>query len=94
MTQAEAPLREDEAEPEIVHWYPPRHHTPEISGARAFAAVALGAVAFGAVALGAVAIGRLAIGKLALGRMDMGSARFKDVQIDTLTVKVLKVLER
>jgi len=51
--------------------------------------VALGAVAFGAFAIGAVAIGRLAVGRLVIKK-----ARFGALEVDELTVRRLRVLER
>jgi hypothetical protein len=81
-----------EDEPEIVHWYPPRHqggpHLPQAMGARSVGAASAGAVAMGVLAFGAMAIGALAIGRLAVGR-----AHFKDLEIDRLTVRSLKILE-
>jgi len=50
---------------------------------------AIGATAFGALAIGALAIGTLAIGRLAIGR-----GRIKALEIDDLTVRRLRVLER
>jgi hypothetical protein len=46
------------------------------------------------LAVGAVAVGALAIGSLVIGRLGVGRARFKDVVIDRLTVKTLRVLEK
>ena len=79
----------DETEPELVHWYPPRHQLPHPSPGRTEGALLLGFAAIGAFALGAVAIGALAIGRLAIGH-----ARIKSLEIDELTVRRLKVLER
>ena len=91
MNDAEAPVIGDvieEAEPELVHWYPPRHQLPHATASKIEGALLLGAAAFGAMALGALAIGALAIGRLAVGR-----ARFKDLEIDQLTVRKLRILE-
>ena len=52
-------------------------------------ALALGAAAFGAVAVGALAIGRLAIGGLVIKK-----ARFSALEVDELTVRKLRVVER
>jgi hypothetical protein len=52
-------------------------------------ALALGAAAFGAVAIGALAIGRLAVGRLAIKK-----ARFGAPEVDDLTVRKLRVVER
>jgi hypothetical protein len=52
-------------------------------------AIALGAAAFGAVAVGALAIGRLAIGRLVIKR-----AHFRAPEVDELTVRKLRVVER
>ena len=52
-------------------------------------AIALGAAAFGAVAIGALAIGRLAIGRLVIKR-----AHFRTLEVDELTVRKLRVVER
>jgi hypothetical protein len=52
-------------------------------------ALAIGAAAVGAVAIGAIAIGRMAIGGLAIRR-----ARFGSLEVDELTVRKLRVLER
>ena len=87
MTDPESPVLEED-DPEIVHWYPPRRHLPEPVGMRAVGAASIGAVALGALAFGAMAIGALAIGRLAVGR-----ARFRDLEIDRLTVRKLKILE-
>ncbi len=83
------PAALDEEQPEIVHWYPPRRHVPGTAvGMRAAGAASVGALAMGALAFGAMAIGVLAIGRLAVGR-----ARFRDLEIDRLTVRKLKILE-
>jgi hypothetical protein len=87
MTQTESPAL-DEEESEIVHWYPPRRHMPQTLGARSVSAASVGALATAALAFGVLAIGALAIGRLAVGR-----ARFKDLEIDRLTVRKLKILE-
>lgn len=57
--------------------------------ARSLLALAVGAVAAGALAVGAVAIGQMVIGRLAIGK-----ARFKSLEIDELTVRKLRVIER
>ena len=57
-------------------------------------ALAVGAAAFGALAVGAVAIGALAIGRLAVGRVTVKQARFRALDVDELTVRRLRVLER
>ena len=87
MTDTECPALEDD-DPEIVHWYPPRHHLTQSIGPRSLTAAGVGAVAMAALAFGAMAIGVLAIGRLAVGR-----ARFKELEIDRLTVRSLKILE-
>jgi hypothetical protein len=51
------------------------------------------AVAAGTCALGALAIGALAIGALAIGRLEIRKARLREVEIDSLTVRHLKVIE-
>ena len=91
MSDAESPVIGDvieEAEPELVHWYPPRHQLPHATVSKIEGALFLGAAAVGALAIGALAIGALAIGRLAVGH-----ARFKDLEIDRLTVRKLKILE-
>jgi hypothetical protein len=55
--------------------------------------VSVPAVAVGAFALVALAIGALAIGPLAIGRLEIGKARLREVEIDSLTVRHLKVIE-
>ena len=88
MTDTESPVLEDD-EPELVHWYPPRRHMPGSAvGVRAAGAASVGALAMAAVAFGAMAIGALAIGRLVVGR-----ARFRELEIDKLTVRSLKILE-
>src|SRR4051794_18430890 len=57
-------------------------------------ASAIGTAAISAIAIGAVAIGAIAIARLAIGRMSVNKARFKSVEIDDLTVKRLRVLEK
>ena len=52
-------------------------------------AIALGAAAFGAVAIGALAIGRLAVGRLVIKR-----AHFRSLEVDELTVRMLRIVER
>ena len=88
MTETESPVLEED-EPEIVHWYPPRHHRP----AQAVGVRAAGAASVGALAMAAVAFGAMAIGALAIGRLAVGKARFRDLEIDRLTVRKLKILE-
>ena len=56
---------------------------------RSLIALAVGAVAAGALAVGAVAIGQMVIGRLAIGK-----ARFKSLEVDELTVRMLRVIER
>ncbi|MGH7490065.1 MAG: hypothetical protein ACREMY_31330, partial [bacterium] len=51
------------------------------------------ALAVGALAFGALAVGALAIGSLAVGRIIIGKARFREVEIDDLTVRRLRVLD-
>ena len=51
-------------------------------------AAAIGAAAFGAIAVGALAIG------LAVGRVAVKQARFHTLEVDELTVRKLRVLER
>ena len=48
----------------------------------------------GAAAFGAVAIGALAIGRLAVGRLVIKKARFSALEVDELTVRKLRVVER
>jgi hypothetical protein len=52
-------------------------------------ALALGAAAFGAAAIGALAIGRLVVGSLVIKK-----ARFGALEVDELTVRRLRVVER
>jgi ApbE superfamily uncharacterized protein (UPF0280 family) len=52
------------------------------------------ALAIGAAAVGAMAVGALAIGRMAVGRMAIGRARFGAIEVDELTVRKLRVLER
>jgi hypothetical protein len=67
----------------------------EISGRpRAAPAARLLALALGAAAAGAVAIGAVAIGRLAVGRLAVKKARFGTLEVDELTVRRLRVLER
>jgi hypothetical protein len=61
----------------------------KVSPAASLLTLALGAAAFGAVAVGALAIGRLAIGHLVIKK-----ARFAALEVDELTVRRLRVLER
>lgn len=61
--------------------------------ARRIGAASVGALAVGALATGALAIGVVALGRLAIGRIVVGSARFREVEIDRLTVRQLRVLE-
>lgn len=62
---------------------------PKAMPAASLLALALGAAAFGAVAIGAVAIGRLAISGLVVKK-----ARFGSLEVDELTVRTLRVVER
>jgi hypothetical protein len=57
------------------------------------AAVRIAALAAGALAAGAVAVGVLAIARLAIGKLVVRDARFRNVAIDELTVRRLRVLE-
>ena len=66
--------------------------TPPMRHARG--TVSFSAVAAGALAIGALAIGVLAIGSLVIGRMVVGRLRLKQVIIDDLTVRRLRVLDR
>jgi hypothetical protein len=66
----------------------------EAAPAVSVVATAIGAAAFGAIAVGAVAIGALAIGRLAVGRITVKKARFHALDVDELTVRKLRVLER
>ncbi len=52
------------------------------------------ALALGAAAVGALAIGALAIGRLAVGRLTIKEARFGTLDVDELTVRKLRILER
>jgi hypothetical protein len=52
------------------------------------------ALALGAAAVGAFAIGALAIGRLAVGRLSVKEARFGTLDVDELTVRKLRILER
>ena len=88
MTETESPVLEED-EPEIVQWYPPRRH---MAGS-AVGVRAAGAASVGALAMGALAFGALAIGALAIGRLAVGKARFRELEIDKLTVRWLKILE-
>lgn len=90
----EPPPEIEQAEPELVHWYPPRRRLPYPSGAQAMGAASLGAGALATLAVGALAIGALAIGALAIGRLAVGRARFKALHIDRLTVGSFKLLEK
>src|SRR6516165_4629443 len=62
---------------------------PNAGPTRSLLALAAGAVAAGALAVGAVAIGQMVIGRLAIGK-----ARFKSLEVDELTVRKLRVIER
>jgi|GEM_PF-7093555 len=53
----------------------------------------MGALAVGALAIGALAIGALAIGRLSIRRADAQKLRLGEVDIDTLTVRRLRVIE-
>ena len=89
-------LRDPETLPEeIVHWQPvhARHDAGRPDRPfRGGAAVAAGALL--AFAVGAVAIGALAIGSLAIGRLAVGRVRLRAVEIDSLVVRRLTVLDR
>ncbi|MGA2637837.1 hypothetical protein [Methylocella sp.] len=61
---------------------------------RAAPASSLLALALGAAALGAIAIGAVAIGRLAVGRLVIKKARFGALEVDELTVRRLRVVER
>ena len=61
---------------------------------RAISTASLLTLAAGAAAFGAVAIGVLAIGRLAVGRLVIKKARFGVLEVDELTVRKLRVLER
>ncbi len=50
-------------------------------------------MAVGAIAVGAIAISAIAIGRLAIGRVGVGKLRLRDVEIETLTVRHLRVLQ-
>jgi hypothetical protein len=52
-------------------------------------ALALGAAAFGAMAVGALAVGRIAVGRLAIKKARLGA-----LEVDELTVRKLRVVER
>jgi hypothetical protein len=76
------------------------HHLPAPvkAPAAAFGAVAVGTgvagpLAISALAVGAVALGALAVGALTIGRLGVRKARFQDVEIDSLTVRRLHILE-
>src|SRR6476619_69986 len=47
----------------------------------------------GASAVGALAVGKLASGALAVGALEIRKARLREVEIDSLTVRHLKVIE-
>jgi hypothetical protein len=66
----------------------------KIENPMAVPALSLGAAALGALALGALAIGALAIGRLAIRRVTARRARFDQVEIGTLTIHRLKLVER
>jgi hypothetical protein len=51
-------------------------------------ALALGAAAFGATAIGALAVGQFVVGRLLIKR-----AHFRELKVDTLTVRRLRVVE-
>ena len=61
---------------------------------KAVPAASLLALALGAAAFGAVAIGALAIGRLAVGRLTIKKARFGALEVDELTARKLRVVER
>jgi hypothetical protein len=67
----------------------------EVTGrSKAIPAASLLAFALGAAAFGAVAIGALAIGRLAVGRLAIKKARSGALEVDELTVRKLRVVER
>jgi len=61
---------------------------------RAVPAVSAGAVALGAFAVGAAALGVFAIGRLAIGHIAVKKARFGTLDVDLLTVRRLRIIER
>jgi hypothetical protein len=65
-----------------------------IRQADAVPATSLLALALGAAAFGAVAVGALAIGRVAIGRLVIKKARFGALEVDELTVRKLRVVER
>jgi len=54
----------------------------------------VGAAVLGALALGAIAIGALAIAKLVVGRLNVREAWLRDINIENLTVRRLKLLDK
>ena len=51
-------------------------------------------LAVGAAAFGAIAVGALASGQVAIGRLAIKKARFGSLEVDELTVRRLRVLDR
>ncbi len=72
----------------------PQMPNEAVRQSRAAPASSLLALALGAAALGAVAIGAVAIGRLAVGRLVIKKARFGALEVDELTVRRLRVIER
>ena len=54
----------------------------------------LAALAIGAAAVGAIAIGAVAIGQLAIGRLSRLKGAFGALEVDELTARKLRVIER
>jgi hypothetical protein len=61
----------------------------KIVPATSLLALALGAAAFGAIAIGAMAVGRMAVGRLVIKKARLGA-----LEVDELTVRKLRVVER
>jgi hypothetical protein len=57
-------------------------------------AISLLALALGAAAFGAIAIGALAVGRIAVGRLAIKKARFGALEVDELTLRSVRVVER
>ena len=95
---------EDEPETlteEIVHWQPTHRpvglaqaHGAVAQGVFAQGASATGSSIVGAIAMGALALGAVAIGALAIGRLHVRRASFGKLEVDDLTVRRFRVLER
>jgi hypothetical protein len=66
---------------------------PVKAPAAAAGAVAAGTIAAGPFAIGALAFGALANGALAIGKLAVRKAKFGDVEIDSLTVRKLRIVE-